>query len=182
MGIYYDGASTSWHSLSNVVVAQSLGAAPDEENPGYSESFLKSFRERRRRSVYYFSQDAGVYAANNWSYNVLNEDCYFIRLRTKEAGIARDIETHFCTMGAVEDAVPEEAKDAVLREPMPKGLSFEEAALVKRKKATARDIVNKNMHYVYDWCDLSDEAAALIVGAGCDGAHADLDELKRDRY
>ena len=113
---------------------------------------------------------------------MLNEDCYFIRLRTRETGIARDIETHYCTMGDVADVVPEEAKDGVLREPVPRGLPFEETLLAKRKRAAARDVVNKNMHYVNDWCDLSDEAAALIVGAGCDGVHADLDELKRDRY
>lgn len=181
MGIYYDGASTSWHSLHNMVVVQSQGADPDEENPGYSEFFLKNFRERRRRSVYYFSQDAGVYAANNWSYNVLNEECYLVRCR-KTDPFERDIETHYCTMGNVEDIVPEEEKDGVLSKPMPAGLSFKDAAIVKRKKAAARDVVNKDMRYVYAWDDLSEEGVSILTGAGADGAHPDLDELKKDRY
>ncbi len=182
MGIYYDGASTSWHSLHNVVVAQSQGADPEDGNPaGYGEFFLKNFRERRRRSVYYFSQDAGVYAANNWSYNVLNEECYLIRCR-KTRPFDLSIETHYCTMGAVEDIVPEEAKDAILREAVPRGLSFEETSVIKRNRAAARDVINKDMRYIHTWDGLTEDAAALITGAGADGAHADLDELKKDRY
>ena len=181
MGIYYDGSSSNWLSRNNVVVAQSLGADPDEENPGYTERFLHTFRERRRRSLYYFCQDAGVYGANNWSYNISNEDCYLIRPRKTDL-IPLNIETHYCTMGEVEDIVPEEEKDAVLREKMPEGLSFEERLHEKRKRAAARDVINRNMTYVYTWDALPDEAATLITAAGAAGAHADLDELKADRY
>ena len=51
-----------------------------------------------------------------------------------------------------------------------------------RKKAAARDVVNKDMRYVYAWDDLSEEGVSILTGAGADGAHPDLDELKKDRY
>ncbi|MBQ9735548.1 MAG: right-handed parallel beta-helix repeat-containing protein [Clostridia bacterium] len=182
MGMYYDGASTNWHSYKNVVVAQSTGADYDEENPGYDERFLWTFHERRRRSVYYFAQDYGAYGANNWSYNILNEDCYLIRPRQTEP-YALNLELNYLTMGEAVDIVSDDdAKEAILREPMPKDLSFKERLLWKRRNAGARDVFNKDMKYIYAWDALPREAAELITTAGCDGAHPDLDELKADRY
>jgi hypothetical protein len=164
-----------------VVVAQSTGADPDEENPGYTEQFLRTFRARRLRSVYYFAQDAGVYAANNWSYNILNEDCYIIRTRKTEP-YARCVETDYCTYGLDEDLVTEEEKDAVLRSVAPEGATSQERMILKRKRAGARDVRHKDLHYVYSWDELPEEAARRITAAGAKGYHADLDVLKADRY
>ncbi|MBQ9735547.1 MAG: right-handed parallel beta-helix repeat-containing protein [Clostridia bacterium] len=78
MGMYHDGSSSNWHSKNNVVVAQSAGAHPDEENPGYDARFLHTLRERRRRTCYFFSQNTAE-GAN--AYNILHDECYFIRCR-----------------------------------------------------------------------------------------------------
>ena len=82
MGIYYDAAATSWHSRGNAVVAHSLGADPTDENPGYTERFLYTFRERRDRTCHFFSQRCGD--ENYWAYNILHEDNWYIRCRATE--------------------------------------------------------------------------------------------------
>lgn len=80
-GIYFDGSSSNWHALDNVIVEQSLGAHEDDEGIGaLPERYVARMQARRSGSYYCYTQHHGTIAPDH---NVLWENTYLLNARGK---------------------------------------------------------------------------------------------------
>lgn len=78
-GIYFDGSSTNWHALDNVIVEQSCGAHPNDEGiEALDTRFVTRMQNRRSGSFYAYTQHHGTPAPD---FNVLWESTHFLNAR-----------------------------------------------------------------------------------------------------
>ena len=82
-GIYFDGASSSWHCYENVVLQNAYGAAEDETSYGeYGITYLESQKlmVRRTPAVFIYVQ----HIDNQETHNLLLENNIVLNVRAKE--------------------------------------------------------------------------------------------------
>lgn len=80
-GIYFDGSSSHWHALDNVIVEQSLGAHPDDAGIEHLPSrYTTRLQQRRSGSYYCYTQHHGTPAPDHY---VLWENTYLLNARGK---------------------------------------------------------------------------------------------------
>ncbi len=78
-GIYFDGSSTNWHALDNVIVEQSVGAHPaDAGIEALPVRYVTRLQNRRSGSFYAYTQHHGTPAPD---FNVLWESTHFLNAR-----------------------------------------------------------------------------------------------------
>lgn len=78
-GIYFDGSSTNWHALDNVIVEQSAGAHPaDAGIEALPSRYVTRLQNRRSGSFYCYTQHHGTPAPD---FNVLWESTYLLNAR-----------------------------------------------------------------------------------------------------
>ena len=78
-GIYFDGSSSNWHALDNVIVEQSLGAhEKDKELDTLPARYVARMQARRSGSYYCYTQHHGTIAPDH---NVLWENTYLLNAR-----------------------------------------------------------------------------------------------------
>ena len=80
-GIYFDGSSSHWHALDNVIVEQSCGAHPDDAGiDALPKRYTDRLQARRSGSYYCYTQHHGTIAPDHY---VLWENTYLLNARGK---------------------------------------------------------------------------------------------------
>ncbi len=89
-GLYFDGSSSHWHAYENVVVEQSYGAVPGEDE-GFEEEdaeYLAKLRKRYSGTTFAYTQ----HIVDQETFHILYEDNYFLNVRaTGEADRKKEI-------------------------------------------------------------------------------------------